>query len=76
MEEKNNNVLIEENKIEDNTENKKDKDKLVKEFLETLKFNTIKHVGNKTINPYGVKYKKKKKKKDKISKKSRKINRK
>lgn len=41
-----------------------------------IRFNPIKHVGNKTINPYGVQYKQKRKKRNKVAKASRKTNRK
>ena len=40
-----------------------------------MRFNPIKQVGNKTINPYGTEYKQKRKKKNKQAKASRKTNR-
>ena len=39
-------------------------------------FNPIKHIGNKTINPYGVAYKKKRQNKNKMAKNSRRMNQK
>lgn len=40
-----------------------------------MRFNPIKHVGNKTINPYGTEYKQKRKMKNKQAKASRQRNR-
>ncbi|MFW6247333.1 MAG: hypothetical protein ACOC22_04150 [bacterium] len=40
-----------------------------------MRFNPIKHVGNKTINPYGTEYKQKRKQKNKQAKAARKTNR-
>ena len=39
-------------------------------------FNPIKHIGNKTINPYGVAYKQKRQNKNKMVKNSRRMNQK
>jgi hypothetical protein len=41
-----------------------------------IRFNPIKHIGNKTINPYGTAYKQKRKQKNKQAKAARKANRK
>ena len=40
-----------------------------------MRFNPIKHVGNKTINPYGTEYKQKRKQKNRQAKAARKTNR-
>jgi hypothetical protein len=68
-----------------NTENEEGQEMSEEEqkqfFIEQLKkmrmrFNPVKNVGNKTINPYGAEFKQKRKKRNKQARASRKTNRK
>lgn len=59
----------------------KQRDKQREVYIDQLKkmrmrFNPIKHLGNKTINSFGADYKQKRKKKNKQARASRKANRK